>query len=236
MTRDEIRLALWGEDVHVDFERSANFCVRKLRAALDDDASAPRFIETVPTRGYRFIGVAERVSAENRGQPVPRWPWSAGGALKWVMAPAVLLGAIAGFLVGTHAPGALTPKIVVVPFHNETGTSDFDNIAKGISDAAVAQLARPDRMSHLRVIGNATDVFFSFRPRDMKAMGRALGAQYLVLGQLKKDRTHFRVIAHLIRVSDQTHVWATTFDRDALDLPAQSSIAEDIAKAVSAHM
>jgi len=105
-----------------------------------------------------------------------------------------------------------------------------------VSDAAVARLAAPERLPRLRVIGNATDVFFSFRPHDMKAMGQALGAQYLVLGQVKRDERRFRVIAHLIRVSDQTHVWATTFDRDSLDLSTQSAIAEAIAQAVATHL
>jgi len=234
VTRDEIRRALWGDEVHVDFERSLNFCVGRLRAALEDDAAAPGFIETIPTRGYRFIGVVETgeplKSAEPRSHVFPHV------VLKWTVGVAMLLGAAAGLFVEFHRTSADTPKIVVIPFHNETGSPEFDRIAKGISDAAVAQLATPQRMSHLRVIGNATDVYFSFRPRDMRAMGQALGAQYLLLGQVKKDDRRTRVIAHLIRVSDQTHIWATTFDRDSLDLGVQAAIAEEIAKAVSAHI
>jgi len=64
VSRDDIRHALWGHDTHVDFERSLNFCVGRLRAALGDDAAAPRFVETVPTRGYRFIAAAEKRPAE----------------------------------------------------------------------------------------------------------------------------------------------------------------------------
>jgi TolB-like protein len=70
----------------------------------------------------------------------------------------------------------------------------------------------------------------------MKAMGNALGAKFLLLGQVKKDDRHVRVIAHLIRVDDQTHVWATTFDRDSLDLATQSAIADEIAKAVTSRI
>src|SRR5204863_7556596 len=55
ISREEIRLALWGDDTHVDFGRSLNFCVAKLRSALRDNAVAPHFVETVPTRGYRLI-------------------------------------------------------------------------------------------------------------------------------------------------------------------------------------
>ena len=231
VTREEIRDALWGDDVHVDFERSLNFCVRKLRLALGDDANSPRFIETVPTRGYRCIAAVEGAESANARSYATR-ALRPGRVLSVV---ALILGGVV-LASALHRAIASPPRIVVVPFHNETGSADFDRVAKGVSDAAVARLASPDRLPRLRVIGNATDVFFSFRPRDMKTMGQALGAQYLVLGQLKKDNTRFRVIAHLIRVSDQTHVWATTFDRDTLDLPTQSDIAEDIAKAVSAHV
>lgn len=234
VTRDEIRQALWGDEVHVDFERSLNFCVRKLRMALEDGADSPRLIETLPTRGYRFIGPMEPVEPIEPVEPAGRV--LRPGLVKWMVAAAILLGAGAGFFVEFHKTPADTPKIVVVPFHNETGSPDFDRIAKGISDAAVVQLATPERLSHLRVIGNATDVYFSFKPRDMKAMGQALGAQYLLLGQVKKDDRSTRVIAHLIRVSDQTHIWANTFDRASLDLGVQAAIAEEIAKAVSAHI
>ena len=109
----------------------------------------------------------------------------------------------------------------------------MDRVAKGVSDATVARLAIPDRLSRLRVIGNAADLRFSFRPPDMKAMGESLDAQYLVLGQMKKDDRRMRIVAHLIRVSDQTHVWAKTYDTDTLDLAQQESIAEQIAVAVT---
>src|SRR5262245_11678155 len=55
VTRDELKRHLWGEDTFVDFDRSLNFCVAAVRAALRDSALSPRFIETVPRRGYRFI-------------------------------------------------------------------------------------------------------------------------------------------------------------------------------------
>jgi DNA-binding winged helix-turn-helix (wHTH) protein len=55
VSREGLRRRLWGERVFVDFERSLNFCIRRLRLGLDDDARRPRFVETIPTRGYRFI-------------------------------------------------------------------------------------------------------------------------------------------------------------------------------------
>jgi len=56
VTREEIRERLWSANTFVDFERSINFCINQIRAALGDDADNPRYVETLPRRGYRFIG------------------------------------------------------------------------------------------------------------------------------------------------------------------------------------
>ena len=127
-------------------------------------------------------------------------------------------------------PACSCPKVVVVPFRNETGSPDLDRLAKGVSDATVVRLAGYDR---LKVIGNASNLIFSFRPPDMKAIGESLDAEYLVLGQMKKDDRQMRIVAHLIRVSDQTHVWARTYDTHTLDLGTQAEIAAEIAAAVA---
>ena len=256
VSREEIRQAIWGDDTYVDFERSLNFCVAKLRSALRDNAAAPRYVETLPTRGYRFIApldapvdvadhssIGEPQSALTPTSDAPATPgvspaladrrrpvrlWAAAGAAA-VIALVVLVT-----LTMTRATPHGAPTIVVVPFHNETGSPDLDRVAKGVSDATVARLATPERLSRLKVIGNATDLVFSFRPGSMKAIGESLGAQFLVLGQLKKDDRQMRIVAHLIRVSDQTHVWAKTYDTLVLDLQKQADIAEEIANAVAA--
>jgi DNA-binding winged helix-turn-helix (wHTH) protein len=58
--RSDLKAALWPGNVHVDFDGGLNYCIRQLRAALDDDARRPRFLETVPRQGYRFIAALER--------------------------------------------------------------------------------------------------------------------------------------------------------------------------------
>src|SRR4029453_17681022 len=55
VTRAEIREQVWGAGTHVEFDQGLNFCIRQIREALDDDATSPRFIETLPRRGYRFL-------------------------------------------------------------------------------------------------------------------------------------------------------------------------------------
>jgi TolB-like protein/DNA-binding winged helix-turn-helix (wHTH) protein len=237
ISREEIRLGLWGDNTHVDFERSLNLCVAKLRSALRDNAVSPRFIETVPTRGYRFIAPVAPANADAAGAiadpppsapPTPRRRW-----LAWLTAVATVAGIIGLGAAYYRYANPVLPKIVVVPFHNETGSPDLDRVAKGVSDATVARLATPERLAHLLVIGNASDLTFSFKPANMKAMGESLGAQYLLLAQLKKDNVRLRLVVHLIRVSDQTHLWAKTYDRDTLDLAQQAAIAEEVARSVA---
>src|SRR5687768_5599485 len=72
VTRDELRRRLWPEGTFVDFEHSLNAAVKRLRAALGDDADHPRFVETLPRRGYRFIGAMEAGGADKVGEGVPR--------------------------------------------------------------------------------------------------------------------------------------------------------------------
>src|SRR5262249_16029674 len=62
VTGDEVRAADWVAGTFVDFEHSLNAAIKRLRAALGDDADNPRFIETVPRRGYRFLGGGEAVA------------------------------------------------------------------------------------------------------------------------------------------------------------------------------
>jgi len=74
LTREEIQREVWGSDVFVDFDRNLNVCIAQIRSALSDDSDAPRFIQTIPKRGYKFIAPVERIgvpSALISPLPVP---------------------------------------------------------------------------------------------------------------------------------------------------------------------
>ena len=69
VTREEVRAALWPDDTFVDFDAGLNVVVNKIRHVLDDSASSPRYIETLPRRGYRFIAPVESVAPRtDRGE------------------------------------------------------------------------------------------------------------------------------------------------------------------------
>ena len=209
--------------------------VAQLRSALGDSADAPRYIETAPKRGYRFV--APVTPLEQAPLPAVNAPLPAAGILR----RRLLLGTLGAF--ASVAGAAIWARVrshpvsvAVVSFDNETGRDTFDRVAVAIADQTVARLASPDRVRRLAVIGNAAALRRPRAFRDVKELGREVGADYVVLAQMKMDASNVRLIAHLIRVSDQAHLWAQTFDRPEFTLAVQSEIAEAIAVAVTARL
>ncbi len=72
VTRDELREAIWGGDTYVDFDRSLNFCIRRIRIALDDSTREPSYLETLPRRGYRFLAPVTAGSVKKTSSRVLR--------------------------------------------------------------------------------------------------------------------------------------------------------------------
>lgn len=113
VTRDELRQKLWGEDTFVDFEHGLNFAVRKLRESLGDDADQPRYIETLPRLGYRFVGrlegslqdadaaATEAVRTSESSESVALPATKGGSLLRWrllALVTVALLAVISGLL------------------------------------------------------------------------------------------------------------------------------------------
>ena len=240
VTREELRQEVWDDGTHVDFERGLNFCIAQIRSALRDAAESPRYIETLPRRGYRFIApvrtsplipaTAQPPSAESgeQGTAIPRRRLIAGGLAVASLVLVAMLGATTG--------GDSRVRVAVVPFDNETGDERFSGLGQGIADATVARLAAPGRVDQLAVVGNSAALRQPRSFRDLQAIGREASVEYIVLAQVKRDATAVRLIAHLIRVNDESHLWAQTFDRESFTLEAQSEIAEAIASAVATRL
>jgi len=245
VTRDDLRAAVWGGATFVDFERGLNFCIAQVRGALGDSADSPRFIETIPRRGYRFIAPvsppvdvvteqATRVTADAPAALPASWHRR---QQQIAIVAALVMGVIAAGFVRRQVMTDRPPiRVAVLPFDNETGSTAFDLIAGGVADATVAHLATPDRLRRIAVIGNAAALQRPRAFRDIKAIGESVGAEYVVLAQVKSDGGRVRLIAHLIRVSDEVHVWAETFDRPEFPLDVQGELAESIAAAVDARL
>src|SRR5215207_4024807 len=131
VTRDTLQAEVWRDGTHVDFDRGLNFCVAQVRAALGDSADTPRYIETVPRQGYRFIApigtetsqlpdAVPEVSPPSAPIGFPRRAAFAAGLV-------LLAGAVGWFITARVASGP--PTIAVVPFYNETGRDDLTLLA-----------------------------------------------------------------------------------------------------------
>lgn len=242
VSREALRQQVWNDGTVVDFERGLNFCIAQIRSALGDAAGSPRFVETLPRRGYRFIAPVApcRGTAMSQARDADRLPAVAGRHRRWSyrrtgVAALIVLALATLVAVAMAARGRVVDRrvrIAVVPFDNETGMEGYDRVARAVADATVARLATPERVSTLSVIGNAAALFQPRAFRDLRQIGAELDADYIVLAQMKGGEARVRLIAHLIRVDDQVHLWAETYDQPDFTLGAQAEIAESIASAV----
>jgi len=110
VTREELRNHNWPPDTFVDFDNSLNTAINKLREALGDSADNPRFIETLPRRGYRFIAPVECFDGKRAGR-APLQKTRSLAALKWMVAAAIVVVSIAAsiYLLMRSVP---PPKVV----------------------------------------------------------------------------------------------------------------------------
>jgi DNA-binding winged helix-turn-helix (wHTH) protein/TolB-like protein len=234
VTRAELTARLWGSDTFVDAAAGLNTAVAKLRDALDDNADRPAFIETVPKRGYRFIGSVEPADdsgARDAPPPIAALPplrrWRTGlvagaAALVCIVVAAYQLRADRGRV-----------RVAVVLFDNETDRPEMSRVAQGVTDAVVTELTAEPRLA---VIGNAA-VLRTERPfRDIAKVRDALDADYIVIGQVQDRDRRTIVRAHLIRAKDQAHVWVDVAElTTAGEAAFQTVVAGRIRSAVVTH-
>jgi len=224
VTRETLREAVWGTGTFVDFERGLNFCIAQIRSALGDSADSPRFIRTVPKRGYQFIAPVEALAgpapAAGRSH-VPRWTILAAGAMLLLLAGAALV-------LATRSSQPQT--IAVCRFDNQTGDAALDRFADALADNVVAELTSA-AAGRYGIIGNAAILRRPRAERDLGAIAASLHSSYVVLGQVQRDGGRLRVLAHLIRLPEQTHIKVARFDGLAEAPPPDAA---ELAKQVAA--
>lgn len=213
-TREALQQTVWGADgTQVDFERGLNFCIAQVRSALNDSADAPRFVRTIPKKGYQFIAPIERVEAD----VVPAAPKAPVRRHRVIIAAAAATIALAAGLLAINF-GHSSPIVAVSLFSNETGDPALDSVASGFSDAMTVNLtaAGADR---IRVIGNAALLRQPRTSLDFPQIHASLHADYVIIGQVQRDAAGFRILAHLLRLPAQTHVIVDRLDTPTLDNP-----------------
>lgn len=250
VTREELQAKLWSGDTFVDFEHSLNTAIKKLRQTLGDSAGEPRFIETVPRIGYRFIASvnvveppaspaisAPQIIAENSGganTPVHRtrrnralrlWPIFAAASIVLIVSGAYLLRSRSS---RRPQPSQTRLMLAVLPFENLTGDASQDYFSDGLTEEMIAQLGQlnPQRLG---VIGRASVMHYRHN-QNLQQIARDLGIQYVLEGSVRRDPEKVRITAQLIRIGDQRTVWSREYDRELTSILAlQQEIAQEIA-------
>ncbi len=210
------------------------YCIGQVRTALGDSGDNPRFVQTLPKRGFRFVApggaasvdtVVIGTNGERRHAACgPRWrtkrSMDVGPAPMHDVpraTPGMLIAAVVLALVGglwwwtsVRTPRAITVAVSI--FDNETGDPAHDAFVLGLSDVVVAQLTRlaPGRVG---IIGNAAPLRQPRNIRNLKSLAASLDADYLVLGQLQRQDADLRFIVHFIRLADGVHLSAQRFIR-----------------------
>jgi TolB-like protein/DNA-binding winged helix-turn-helix (wHTH) protein/Tfp pilus assembly protein PilF len=241
VTREEIQEQLWGNNTFVDFERGMNHCIRQIRAVLGDDAGTPRYIETVPRLGYRFIAPVTHIAREfpslqlplePHGEPyapnqqshnAPSVPPVSSGATKHrgrnlltgVAAVALLLVwhllLLPRWRTAHPPPQSPRPMLAVLPFDNLTGDPAQEYLSDGVTDEMIVHLGSMSP-SHLGVIARTSAMSYKRSAKPLAQISHDLGVQYVLEGTVKESGPVIRITAQLVRSNDQTELWADTYD------------------------
>jgi TolB-like protein/DNA-binding winged helix-turn-helix (wHTH) protein len=245
VTREEILRSIWGQDVFVDADNSINTAVRKARQALKDDPDNPRYLRTVPGKGYRFTAQViplpprQLLEAPTPAKSMPEAPLPARRSAPRILWIAVALVALlaTGLVFRSRVvkpPKALPRKamLVVLPFVNLSGDPREDYFADGMTEEMITQLGslEPERLG---VIARTSSMQYKGAQKGAAEVARELGVDYLLEGSVRRQEQRVRVTAQLIQASDQTHLWAADFDRDLSDVLKLQS---DVALAISSKI
>lgn len=260
VTREHLRQRLWPSDTFVDVDNSVNAAINRLREALGDSAESPRYVETLPRRGYRFVAPVTTVSARDRGsgfgndpeipqkeRPVP--PQAQGIAepaqvaiqkkkalpirvlLLGLAAPAIIIVTLV--LTRGGVKGTSPPAIkslAVLPLKNLSGDPRQEYLADGMTEALIGRLVG---IRDLRVISRTSVMHFKDTQLSVPEIARTLRVDALVEGSVIREGSRIRVHAQLIRAATDEHFWSESYDRELRDvLSLESDVAQSIARKV----
>jgi TolB-like protein/DNA-binding winged helix-turn-helix (wHTH) protein len=254
VTREELRTRLWSSDVFVDFDHGLNKSVQKLRDALGDSANSPRFIETIPKVGYRFIAPirsetrspAPKVLEAPASPPTaePTLPLSATPSqtkvrnprTKWflVAAAIALLAVVGGWsLRNRFATTEPIRSLAVLPVENLSGDTSQDYFADGMTDELITMLAK---RSNLRITSRTSVMQYKDAHRPLADIARELNVDAILEGSVSRSQDRIHLNLQLIRGATDSHLWADSYDRAFSDTSLPADAASDIAKRLHSYV
>jgi TolB-like protein/DNA-binding winged helix-turn-helix (wHTH) protein/Tfp pilus assembly protein PilF len=246
VTREELQTQIWPANTFVDFDHGLHNAIARIREVLGDSAETPRYIETLPRRGYRFIGpvedfqtprlAEEPVANASQGETLAK-PRKRNPSLVLILCALFVLG-FAAWTVRryVYAKAAVQPihSIAVLPLDNLSGDPSEEFLADGMTDQLITDLAR---VGSLRVISRTSVMRYKGAKKGLPEIARELNVDAIVEGSVIRSGQRVRVTAQLLQAPTDQHVWAETYDRDVGDiLRLQGEVADAIAQQVRAQL
>ena len=247
VTRDEIQRQVWGEELFVDFERGLNVCIQQIRGALNDDADAPRYIETLPKRGYRFLAPVEKLEAQARidasgvaSEQISAVPSGHPKVKRFRLGVAL----VSGFLVisvllyfakiSNRFPFRNVAKsirsVAVLPFDNFSGDPEQQYFADGMTEALIAELGQ---IRDLRVPSRTSVMLYKRANKPLRQIAQELAVDALLEGSVTRSGDSVEITVQLLDGSRDQHLWGGTYDRDFRDVLA---LQHELARAITAEL
>jgi TolB-like protein/DNA-binding winged helix-turn-helix (wHTH) protein/tetratricopeptide (TPR) repeat protein len=254
VSREHLISRLWPTGV-VEFDTGLNSAMRKLRIALGDDAETPRYIETLPRKGYRFVASLEPAPvapavpalpaqyvptpyetgsvigrrASDRRAPVRRLVLGFGSVLV-----AIILGIVAwhmpGGLFETKQPEESFPTIVVLPLVDMSLEQNEQALCDGLTEELSNWLAH---IPTLRVVARTSAFSFKGQNTDVRTIGKALGATHVLEGSIRRSGGQLRITVQLIAAETGLHLWSRSFDLPMGDIfLIEDTVSRSVAEAL----
>jgi len=260
ITREELRSRVWPDESFGDFDQALNIAIGKVRSALGDSAENPRFIETLPKRGYRFIADVTIVDADARlkrqepaagdqpatdpGDKIPDAGLAVGPnrrvwATRWVIGVLALVIASLSILsvwrFRSRAPASTGIRsIAVLPLENLSGDASQNYFADGMTDALITDLAQ---ISALRVISRTSVMVYKGARKPLPQIARELNVDAVVEGTVLRSGDQVRITAQLIEASTDKHIWSQSYEGELRDtLALQNRVAGAIADQIRINL
>jgi TolB-like protein/DNA-binding winged helix-turn-helix (wHTH) protein/Flp pilus assembly protein TadD len=249
VTREQLRKELWPDNVVVDYDLALKKAVNRIREVLGDSAESPRYVETIPRRGYRFIAPVLPSGGTPFQAPSARPPASVSDRSMHTLRRGYVFAAILGSLL--IAALALVPtaswrrfsrrpatpgvqSLAVLPLQNLSGDPAQEYFADGMTEDLTTDLAK---LGAIRVISRSSAMQYKNANKPLPQIARELNVDGIVEGSVQRSGNKVRITAQLIYGPTDTHLWAESYERDLQDiLSLQGEVARDIANQVKLRL
>jgi len=233
VTRENLRNQLWPGNTIVDFEHSINAAMKRLREALGDSAETPRFIETLPRRGYRFLQPVK--SLDSQAAP-PTRARRYGWQVSLLSLGLLLIGLLAvnAFdlrerLLGRPIAGQAI-SIAVLPLRNLSADREQTYFAEGMTEALITELGK---IGIFDVISHQSVLAYRGTTKSLPEIARELKVSVVLEGTVLRSGDRVRVTANLVQPAPERHLWAETFEFDRRDILV---VQREVARGVTHHI